>query len=61
MKDFEQDWDKHKTPPVRQFDLIMADILDIFKNKPAGEAAQYIRGLRDGNRFARECPPITEV
>ena len=61
MEDYEKDWDKYKTPPVRQFDLIMRDILDILKKEPLREALQYVRGLRDGNRFARECPEITPL
>ena len=58
MKDFEKDWDGYETTPVRQFDLIMADILDVLNNSYVGDAKQYVRGLKDGNRFARKCPEI---
>lgn len=61
MDDFEKNWDKHKTTPVRQFDLFMADILNMLQNNTIEETKHYVRGCREGNRFARECPPIKQV
>ena len=61
MKDYEKDWDRFETTPIRQFDLNLAHILDVVQNKPKEEAIQYVRGLRDGNRFGRKCPPILPI
>ena len=58
MEDFKKNWNNYETSAIRQFDLIMADILDVLDKKPVSEARQYIRGLRDGNRFSRKRPEI---
>ena len=58
MEDYEKNWDKYETMPIRQFDLFMGDILNLLNNKSVDEAKQYVRGLKDGNRFARKCPKI---
>ncbi len=62
MEDFEQDFSDCKTTPIRQFDLILRDIKNMFeKGRPTQEIKQYVRGLVDGNRFARECPEIKPI
>ena len=61
MEDFKKNWEKYETTPVRQFDLIIADILDVLNNESISEAKQYVRGLKDGNRFARKCPEINLI
>ena len=58
MEDFKKDWTNYETLPVLQFDLIMADIYDTLDKRGASEAKQYIRGLQDGNRFARKRPEM---
>ena len=58
MEDFKKNWENYETTVVRQFDLIIVDIFDTLDNRGVNEAKQYIRGLRGGNRFARECPKI---
>lgn len=57
-KDFMQDWDNYQTAAVLQFDLIMADISDLLNNNPVNEVKQYVRGLRDGNRFSQKRPEM---
>jgi len=61
IPDYKKSWDNYKTTPVRQLDLFLEDILDVLNNKPIGEAIQYVRGLRDGNRFGRERPEIKKI
>ena len=61
IPDFKKSWGNYKTTPVRQLDLFLGDILDVLNNKSIDEANQYVRGLRDGNRFGRTRPEITKI
>ena len=61
MEDYEFNWDKYKTSPVRQFDLIIRDIAATLEAKGKDVAKEYMRGLVDGNRFARECPKMEKL
>lgn len=61
MTDCEKNWDGYETAPIRQFDMILADIRNVLKTRPVDEAKQYVRGLQDGNRFARKCPEIKQI
>lgn len=61
IPDFMKNWDNYETMPVRQFDLIIGDILDTLDNQSIEEAKQYMRGLRDGNRFGRKRPEMKKL